>query len=160
TSESPAPTTRNPRSFTTPCWECSGLHGSWISAGPSDTAAGVSPRFGSRTVRAWDPTEKTTSPLRPPTKMPCGLSIGRRWNVAPSRCTSHACGPNITPVTSVRSCATLTATTSKRSGGARSVAGMSNTDAAAQELLRDAFTRLIEHVDELTDGLTDELSSY
>jgi len=29
---------------------------------------------------------------------------------------------------------------------------------AAQELLRDAFTRLIEHVDELTDGLTDEVS--
>jgi hypothetical protein len=35
-----------------------------------------------------------------------------------------------------------------------------NTDAAAQELLRDAFTRLIEHVDELTDGLTDDTSSY
>ncbi|MBV9513377.1 MAG: mycothiol transferase [Mycobacteriaceae bacterium] len=31
---------------------------------------------------------------------------------------------------------------------------------AAQELLRDAFTRLIEHVDELTDGLTDEVSTY
>ena len=30
--------------------------------------------------------------------------------------------------------------------------------AAAQELLRDAFTRLIEHVDALTDGLTDEVS--
>jgi len=37
---------------------------------------------------------------------------------------------------------------------------MANTDAAAQELLRDAFTRLIEHVDDLTDGLTDESSSY
>jgi hypothetical protein len=37
---------------------------------------------------------------------------------------------------------------------------MSGTDAAVQELLRDAFTRLIEHVDELTDGLTDELSDY
>jgi Protein of unknown function (DUF664) len=37
---------------------------------------------------------------------------------------------------------------------------MSDTDAAAQELLRDAFTRLIEHVDELTVGLTDELSNY
>jgi hypothetical protein len=33
-------------------------------------------------------------------------------------------------------------------------------DAAAQELLRDAFTRLIEHVDELTDDLTDEVSDY
>jgi hypothetical protein len=43
---------------------------------------------------------------------------------------------------------------------ARNVAGMSDTDAAARELLRDAFTRLIEHVDELTDGLTDELSNY
>jgi hypothetical protein len=32
--------------------------------------------------------------------------------------------------------------------------------AAAQELLRDAFTRLIEHVEELTDGLTDDESSY
>jgi catechol 2,3-dioxygenase-like lactoylglutathione lyase family enzyme len=85
----------------------------------------------------------------------------RRWNGAPSRCTSHDCGPNITRVTSARSCATLTAITSKRSGtGARRVAGMSNTDAAAQELLRDAFTRLIEHVDDLTVGLTDELSSY
>ena len=31
---------------------------------------------------------------------------------------------------------------------------------AAQELLRDSFTRLIEHVDELTDGLTDEVASY
>ncbi|MGH3560905.1 MAG: mycothiol transferase, partial [Mycobacterium sp.] len=31
---------------------------------------------------------------------------------------------------------------------------------AIQELLRDAFTRLIEHVDELTDGLTDELAAY
>jgi hypothetical protein len=37
---------------------------------------------------------------------------------------------------------------------------MASTDAAAQELLRDAFTRLIEHVDDLTDGLTDEISSY
>ena len=34
------------------------------------------------------------------------------------------------------------------------------TDAAAQELLRDAFTRLIEHLDELTDGLSDEVSNY
>lgn len=31
---------------------------------------------------------------------------------------------------------------------------------AAQELLRDAFTRLVEHVDALTDGLTDDVSSY
>jgi hypothetical protein len=39
---------------------------------------------------------------------------------------------------------------------------MSGTDAAGatQELLRDLFTRLIEHVDELTDGLTDEMSDY
>jgi hypothetical protein len=37
---------------------------------------------------------------------------------------------------------------------------MANNDSAAQELLRDAFTRLIEHVDELTDGLTDEISDY
>jgi hypothetical protein len=33
---------------------------------------------------------------------------------------------------------------------------MSESHTAAQELLRDAFTRLIEHVDELTDGLTDD----
>ena len=31
---------------------------------------------------------------------------------------------------------------------------------AVRELLRDAFTRLIEHVDDLTDGLTEEVSSY
>ena len=31
---------------------------------------------------------------------------------------------------------------------------------AAQELLRDSFTRLIEHVDELTDGLTDDTATY
>jgi hypothetical protein len=33
-------------------------------------------------------------------------------------------------------------------------------DAAARELLRDSFTRLIEHVDDLTDGLTEELSVF
>ncbi|BBZ49675.1 hypothetical protein MHEI_13920 [Mycobacterium heidelbergense] len=44
--------------------------------------------------------------------------------------------------------------------GERSVANMASTDAAAQELLRDSFTRLIEHVDELTDGLTDAVSNY
>ncbi len=38
---------------------------------------------------------------------------------------------------------------------------MSDSNAAAvQELLRDAFTRLIEHVDDLTDGLGDDVSSY
>ena len=37
---------------------------------------------------------------------------------------------------------------------------MSNSEAAAQELLRDAFTRLIEHVDEVTEELTDEMSRY
>ena len=31
---------------------------------------------------------------------------------------------------------------------------------AAQELLRDLFTRIIEHVEDLTDGLTDDLSAY
>lgn len=31
---------------------------------------------------------------------------------------------------------------------------------AVQELLRDFFTRLIEHVDDLTDGLTDEASFF
>ncbi|WP_299562172.1 mycothiol transferase [uncultured Mycolicibacterium sp.] len=31
---------------------------------------------------------------------------------------------------------------------------------AARELLRDAFTRLIEHVEDLTDELTDELARY
>lgn len=31
---------------------------------------------------------------------------------------------------------------------------------AARELLRDAFTRLIEHVDALTDGLTEDQSGY
>jgi hypothetical protein len=37
---------------------------------------------------------------------------------------------------------------------------MSDSDAAARELLRDAFTRLIEHVDELTVGLTDEQAGH
>ncbi len=37
---------------------------------------------------------------------------------------------------------------------------MSNDDTALRELLRDAFTRLIEHVDELTDGLTDDQANY
>ena len=38
---------------------------------------------------------------------------------------------------------------------------MSDSDAAsAQELLRDSFTRLIEHVDDLTDGLADEVSFW
>ncbi|KAA8966889.1 mycothiol transferase [Mycobacterium sp.] len=32
--------------------------------------------------------------------------------------------------------------------------------AAAQELLRDAFTRLIEHVEAITDGLTDDEATY
>lgn len=45
--------------------------------------------------------------------------------------------------------------------GAGSVASVAESDiAAARELLRDSFTRLIEHVDELADGLTDELSSW
>ncbi len=33
-------------------------------------------------------------------------------------------------------------------------------DAAIQELLRDAFTRLIEHVDDLTEGLTEDQAGY
>ena len=38
---------------------------------------------------------------------------------------------------------------------------MADSDAAAvRELLRDSFTRLIEHVEELTDGLTDEVAFY
>lgn len=31
---------------------------------------------------------------------------------------------------------------------------------AARELLRDSFTRLVEHVDDLTDGLTDAVAYY
>jgi hypothetical protein len=38
---------------------------------------------------------------------------------------------------------------------------MTATDSAAvRELLRDSFTRLIEHVEDLTDGLTEDESSY
>ncbi|GAA4533702.1 mycothiol transferase [Mycobacterium paraffinicum] len=40
------------------------------------------------------------------------------------------------------------------------MANTSSPDAAVQELLRDAFTRLIEHVDEIADGLTDEVAEY
>jgi len=42
-----------------------------------------------------------------------------------------------------------------------SVGAMADTDiAAARELLRDSFTRLIEHADDLTDGLTDDVAYY
>jgi hypothetical protein len=38
---------------------------------------------------------------------------------------------------------------------------MADNDAtASRELLRDSFTRLIEHVEDLTDGLTDEVSFF
>jgi hypothetical protein len=38
---------------------------------------------------------------------------------------------------------------------------MADTEAATvRELLRDAFTRQIEHVEELTDGLTDEVAFF
>jgi len=37
---------------------------------------------------------------------------------------------------------------------------MPSTDDAVRELLRDAFTRLIEHVDDITVGLTNEVSGY
>ncbi|OBB95628.1 mycothiol transferase [Mycobacterium sp. 852002-30065_SCH5024008] len=40
------------------------------------------------------------------------------------------------------------------------MADTSSPDAAVQELLRDAFTRLIEHVDEIADGLTDAVAEY
>jgi len=33
-------------------------------------------------------------------------------------------------------------------------------DAASREILRDAFTRLIEHVEDLTEGLSDDTSFY
>lgn len=43
----------------------------------------------------------------------------------------------------------------------RSVADMSDAGAASvQELLRDSFARLVEHVDNLTDGLSDEVSFW
>ena len=42
-----------------------------------------------------------------------------------------------------------------------SVATMSDSDiSVARELLRDSFTRLAEHVDDLVDGLTDEVAYY
>jgi Protein of unknown function (DUF664) len=37
---------------------------------------------------------------------------------------------------------------------------MAEPQAAVQDLLRDAFTRLIEHVDDLAGGLTDEVATY
>ena len=37
---------------------------------------------------------------------------------------------------------------------------MAGSDAAVREVLRDSFTRLIEHVEELTDGLTDEVAIF
>src|SRR5262245_13533104 len=44
---------------------------------------------------------------------------------------------------------------------AGSVSNMADSDIhAVRELLRDSFTRVIEHVDDLTDGLTDEVSFF
>jgi hypothetical protein len=44
---------------------------------------------------------------------------------------------------------------------AGSVDFMADTDSdAVRELLRDSFTRLIEHVDDVTEGLTDEVSFH
>jgi hypothetical protein len=37
---------------------------------------------------------------------------------------------------------------------------MASSDEAIRALLRDAFTRLIEHVESLTDGLTDEVAFF
>ena len=37
---------------------------------------------------------------------------------------------------------------------------MSESAASAREIRRDSFTRLIEHVDAITDGLTDEVSFH
>lgn len=37
---------------------------------------------------------------------------------------------------------------------------MAESAASAREILRDCFTRLIEHVDGITDGLSDEASFY
>lgn len=37
---------------------------------------------------------------------------------------------------------------------------MGTATSAIRDLLRDAFTRLIEHADELTDGLTDDVAGY
>ncbi len=48
-----------------------------------------------------------------------------------------------------------------RPGPTGTLTGMSDPRThAARELLRDSFTRLIEHADDLTDGLTDEVSYY
>ncbi len=41
----------------------------------------------------------------------------------------------------------------------RTVPGMSDAQ-AIQDLLRDAFTRLVEHADALTDGLTEQTARY
>lgn len=40
------------------------------------------------------------------------------------------------------------------------MANTSSPDAAVQELLRDAFSRLVEHVDDIADGLTDAVAQY
>lgn len=37
---------------------------------------------------------------------------------------------------------------------------MQTDTSAVRDLLRDAFTRLVEHADELTDGLADEVADY
>jgi hypothetical protein len=37
---------------------------------------------------------------------------------------------------------------------------VADSNAAVREVLRDCFTRLIEHVEEITDGLTDDVSFF
>ena len=52
---------------------------------------------------------------RPPTGRRCGRSSTPRWPPGPRCCTSRGSGPSTTRTTTARSCATLTATTSKPS---------------------------------------------
>jgi len=103
------------------------------------------------------PNRETHSPSPPPITMRCGRSMTPRSSWAPSRRTPRGCGRKTTLASSAPSSVTRTATMSKRSA-TRRVATMS--DDAVRELLRDAFTRLIEHVDELTAGLTEEQANY
>src|SRR3954451_15477529 len=120
-------------------------------------------------VRRVVPTARCTSRSTPRTATLCRASTTPRSSSAPSRCTNPGCGPSTTPATTAPSSATRTATTSKRSSTAHrrvipapgSVGRMADTDVqAVRELLRDAFTRQIEHVDDLTDDLTDEVSFF
>ena len=112
------------------------------------------------------PNRRCTSRFRRPTSTPCTPSTTPRLALGAESLHEPRLWPDTTPATTVPSSATPTATTSRRSSTAlrapRSVEchGRHQRRRRGAELLRDLFTRIVEHVDELTDGLSEATSSY